>query len=446
MVGIENRLGRNADLMTQAERMMPGACLGLFHLPLDRSMVLASGSGAYLWDVEGNEYIDYVLGSGPLILGHAHPAVVEAVQQQAAKGSTFYGLNEPIIELSRTIIDAVPCGEAIKYVSTGTEGTFHALRMARAFTGKPRVLKFEGGYHGAHDYSLAGLMPAGQNGRQSLSAESGGIPDAVAETVLLAPFNDAEATQRLIAEHANDLAAVIVEPLQRGIPPAPGFLQAIRDATRDLGVILIYDEVVTGFRLAYGGAQDYYGVAPDLAVYGKAIGGGYPIAAVCGRHDLLALTDPTQRESSSYSFVGGTLSGNPVSAVAGLATLEQLRQPGVHERLFAIGNRLRQGIETLGRDLGVPVQAPGEGPVFQVFFSEQPIHTFPDSRAADPALAWQFGLELLQRGLFHTPGAKFYVSTAHGEQELARTLEAVEGALRAVKGQEGRASATNAIR
>jgi len=437
MVGTQHLLGRNADLTSQAERMMPGACLGLFQLPLEQSLVMSEGHGAYLRDIEGNEYIDYVLGSGPLILGHTHPTVVEAVQRQAAKGSTFYTLTEPIIELSRTIIDAVPCGEAIKYVSTGTEATFHAIRVARAFTGKPRVLKFEGGYHGAHDYSLSGVMADGQNGQTRVKADSGGIPAPVTETVLLAPFNDGEATQRIIAEHANELAAVIVEPLQRGIPPAPGFLQAVRDATRDLGILLIYDEVVTGFRLAYGGAQEYYGVAPDLAAYGKAIGGGYPVAAVCGRYDLLALTDPANRASPNYSFVGGTLSGNPISAVAGLATLAELRQPGLYERLFATGNRLRQGIEALGRDLGIGVQAPGEGPVFQVFFREQPIRSLQDSSAADPALAWQFGLELLNRGIFHTPGAKFYVSTAHGEPEVARTLEAVEAALRTVKEQRG---------
>ena len=429
---IERRVGRNAELVGQVEEIMPGACLGLFQLPLDRTIVMAEGRGAYLWDVDGNEYIDYVLGSGPLLLGHAHPRVVAAVQEQAAKGSTFYTLNEPIIELSRQIVEAVPCGEAIKYVSTGTEATFHALRLARAFTGKATVLKFEGGYHGAHDYAMVGTIGAADQ-QGWWQPDSAGIPGAVAETVLVTPFNDAEAARAMIARHADELAAVIVEPLQRGIAPAPGFLQALREATREQGVLLIFDEVVTGFRLAYGGAQEYYGVEPDLATYGKAIGGGYPLAAVCGRRDLLALTDPGRRGSGSYAYLGGTLSGNPVAAAAGLATLEELRQSGVYERLFATGMSLRQGIERLGRDLGLPVQAIGEGPVFQIFFSEREIRTHQDSRQADAALAWAFGLELLQRGLFHTPGAKFYVSTAHGKPEIARTLEAVEGALRAVR-------------
>ena len=432
MSAVQGRMRRNAELVGRVEEIMPGACLGLFQLPLDRTIVMAEGRGAYLWDVDGNAYIDYVLGSGPLLLGHAHPRVVAAVQEQAARGSTFYTLNEPIIELSRQIVDAVPCGEAIKYVSTGTEATFHALRLARAFTGKASVLKFEGGYHGAHDYAMVGTIGAADH-QGWWQPDSAGIPGAVAETVLVTPFNDAAAARRMIARHADELAAVIVEPLQRGIAPAPGFLQALREATLEQGVLLIFDEVVTGFRLAYGGAQEYYGVEPDLATYGKAIGGGYPLAAVCGRRDLLALTDPGQRGSGSYAYLGGTLSGNPVAAAAGLATLEELRQPGVYERLFATGMSLRQGIERLGRDLGLPVQAIGEGPVFQVFFREREILTHQDSRQADAALAWAFGLELLQRGLFHTPGAKFYVSTAHGEPEIARTLEAVEGALRTVR-------------
>ena len=433
MSAIARRMSRNADLVARVERIMPGACLGLFQLPLDQTIVIAEGRGPYIWDVEGNQYIDYVLGSGPLLLGHAHPRVVAAVQEQVAKGSTYYTLNEPIIELSQQIVDAVPCAEAIKYTSTGTEATFHALRLARAATGKARVLKFEGGYHGAHDYAMVGTIGGAADDKGWWQPDSAGIPGPVAETVLVTPFNDAEAARQMIAQHAAELAAVIVEPLQRGIAPVPGFLQAVREATREHGVLLVFDEVVTGFRLAYGGAQEFYGVEPDLATYGKAIGGGYPLAAVVGRYDLLALTDPSLRSSGSYAYLGGTLSGNPIAAVAGLATLEELRQPGVYERLFATGTALRQGIEQLGRDLGLPVQAIGEGPVFQVFFLDREIRNHQDSRAADAALAWEFGLELLRRGLFHTPGAKFYVSTAHGEPEIARTLEAVEAALRAVR-------------
>ncbi len=428
MAAVDVRRGRNAELFARAERVLPGATFGTFQLPREQAMVVARGSGPRIWDVDGNEYIDYVLGSGPLILGHAHPAVVEAVKQQIEKGSTFYGLNEPAIELAETIVDAVPCGEAVKFVSTGTEATFHALRMARAFTGRPNVLKFSGGFHGVHDYALMTASPEGRR-----VPESGGIPEPVQETVFVAPFNDADAAVRMIEANAATLAAVILEPLQRVIRPAPGFLQAIRDATQRHGVVLVYDEVVTGFRLAYGGAQEYYGVVPDLATYGKAISGGYPLAAVCGRHEIVSVTDPSRRGTGAHSAIGGTLSGNPVAAVAGLATLRELKRPGTHERIFATGRRLMDGMTELGRQAGLPVQVVGEPPVFQVFFTEHPIRSHEDTAHADTRLGWVFGTELVKRGLFHTPGFKFYVSAVHGEREIADTLEAVEGALRAVK-------------
>ncbi len=424
---------RTVGLVERAARVLPGVSLGGFQLPKERTMVIDRGQGPRLWDADGNEYIDYVLGSGPMLLGHAHPAVVEAVQRQAAKGSTFYTLNEPIIALAEAIVDAVPCAEAIKFVSTGTEATFHALRLARAFTGKQNILKFEGGYHGVHDYALVSSFGMDTTGERRIVVDSAGIPTAAAGTVIVAPYNDPDTVRDIIAAHAESLAAVIMEPMQRAITPEPGFLQAVRDATREHGVLLIFDEVVTGFRLAYGGAQEYYGVVPDLASYAKAIGGGYPLAAVCGRRDIMELTDPQGRPRGSYSVLGGTLSGNPVAAAAGLATLEQLRAPGLYERLFATGNRLRAVFKQLADDLGVPMQIPGEGPVFQVFFTDRPIRNHQDTLMADAPLAQRFGLELIARGLFHTPGAKFYVSTAHGEREIAETLEAFEGALRAIR-------------
>jgi len=412
--------------------VLPGASLGSFQLPPDQSIVIAEGRGPRLWDVDGNEYIDYVLGSGPMLLGHAHPAVVEAVQRQGAKGSTFYCLNEPVIALSEAIVDAVPCAEAIKYVSTGTEATFHALRLARAATGKQHILKFEGGFHGVHDYALVSAFGMDQTGERRRVVDSDGIPQATSATVHVAPYNDPETVREIIAAHAETLAAVIVEPMQRAITPVPGFLEAVREATREYGVLLIFDEVVTGFRLAYGGAQEYFGVVPDLATYAKAIGGGYPLAAVVGRRDLIGLTDPQQRGKGPYAVLGGTLSGNPVASAAGLATLGELKKPGVHERLFATGNRLREGIVALGRDLGIPLQVPGVGPVFQVFFTGHDIRRHEDTLNADSTLAYRFAMELLQRGIFHAPNTKFYLSTTHTDAEIDQTLVAIEEALRAI--------------
>ena len=423
---------RTADLVERAARVLPGASLGAFQLPQERAIVIAEGRGARLWDVDGNEYIDYVLGSGPLLLGHAHPAVVAAVQRQAARGSTFYTLNEPVIQLAEEIVAAVPCAEGIKFVSTGTEATFHALRLARAHTGKEQILKFEGGFHGVHDYALVSAYGMDATGERRPVLDSAGIPAAAAGTVHLAPFNDAATVRDVIAAHAETLAAVIVEPMQRAIPPVPGFLEAVRAATEEYGVLLIFDEVVTGFRLAYGGAQERYGVVPDLATYAKAIGGGYPLAAVVGRREIMERTDPRQRARGGYAVLGGTLSGNPVAAAAGLATLAQLRAPGIYARLFAAGDRLRQGIERLGREMGIPLHAPGAGPLFQVFFTDRPIRTHADTLAADTDRAVRFGMECLARGLFHTPGGKFYISAAHCEAECERTLEVFAEALRAV--------------
>lgn len=430
MCAVQTR-DRTADLVRRAGKVLPGASLGSFQLPPDQSIVIAEGRGPRLWDVDGNEYIDYVLGSGPMLLGHAHPAVVEAVQRQVAKGSTFYCLNEPVIALSEAIVDAVPCAEAIKYVSTGTEATFHALRLARAYTGKQHILKFEGGFHGVHDYALVSAFAMDQTGERRRVVDSDGIPQATSSTVHVAPYNDPETVREVIAAHAETLAAVIIEPMQRAITPVPGFLEAVREATREFGVLLIFDEVVTGFRLAYGGAQEYFGVVPDLATYAKAIGGGYPLAAVAGRRDLIGLTDPQQRGKGPYAVLGGTLSGNPVASTAGLATLAELKKPGVHERLFATGNRLREGIVALGRDLGIPLQVPGVGPVFQVFFTAHAIRRHEDTLGADSALAYRFAMELLQRGIFHAPNTKFYLSTAHTDAEIDQTLVAIEEALRA---------------
>jgi glutamate-1-semialdehyde 2,1-aminomutase len=254
------------------------------------------------------------------------------------------------------------------------------------------------------------------------------------QTVLVAPFNDLETSGRIIAEHADELAAVIVEPLQRSIVPKPGFLQGIRQITRDHGIPLVLDEVVTGFRLAPGGAQEYYEVACDLASYGKAVSGGYPLAAVAGRAEIMALCDPRRAGEPDYVQISGTLSGNPVAATAGLATLDVLMQPGTHDRLRAIGNRLRDGLVEVGRRVGLPLQAPGEASVFQPIISE---HEATDARSLakqDARATYAFGVELIREGILTNPGNKMYVSTAHDEGDVDRTLEAAERALRRVKG------------
>jgi glutamate-1-semialdehyde 2,1-aminomutase len=419
-------------LLEDAERYMPGGALGAFRLPDDVQVVIREGRGSRVWDVDGREYVDYILGSGPMLAGHAHPAVVEAINQQAVRGSQFYVLTEPAIRLAEVVCQAAPCAEQVRFVGSGSEATGYALRLARAFTGRDKILKFEGGYHGVGDYALYSTSAHGEPAYPRGHAESAGIPSVLDDQVLIAPFNDLETTGRVIAEHAGELAAAIVEPVQRCIAPAPGFLQGLRDLTREHRVLLVLDEVVTGFRLAWGGAQEYYGVQCDMAAYGKAISGGLSLAAIAGRRDVLALCDPRTAKSPNHVVISGTLSGNPLSAAAGLATLAELERPGVYERLHAVGNRLRQGLEEVGRRVGLPLRAPGEGPVFQPLISEHPVTDARSLGLLDAKATQRFGVELVRGGIMTNPGGKMYLSIAHDEADVDRTLAAAERALRTV--------------
>ena len=264
--------------------------------------------------------------------------------------------------------------------------------------------------------------------------DSSGIPRAASRTVLVCPFNDPEAAGRIVADHADELAAVIVEPLQRAIRPEPGFLGRLREVTRDRGVLLVFDEIVTGFRLAWGGAQERYGVVPDLAVYGKTISGGYPLAAVCGREEVMALADPRRKAESDYVFASGTMNGNPVGCAAGLATLDELEKEGVYPRLYEVSERLRQGLEEAGARLGLPFQVIGDGPVLQPVFTGAPVRNHADGLQADADAARRFGVEMIRRGVLVTPGGKLYLSLAHTDEDIDRTLQAAEDSLQAVKG------------
>lgn len=419
------------DLLRKAERHMPGACLGMISLPPDLRMVMVRGQGSRIVDAAGKEYLDYMLGSGPLLLGHCHPQVVEAVQRQVAAGSTFFALNEPAIELAEKIIQAVPCGKAIRYQTTGSEATFAALRLARAATGRHWILKFEGGWHGGHDVGQLSGAPQAPPPFPEAEPDCDGIPPGACRDVLVAPFNDLSMTTAIIEEHRQELAAVIVEPLQRALKPQPGFLQGLRAVTQKHGIVLIFDEIVTGFRLAWGGAQERYGVVPDLACYGKVIGGGYPVAAVVGRRELLRLADPAQKGKGKYCFLSGTLTANPVACAAGLATLSVLQQLGTYDRLHALGQRLAAGLRRAGRDVNVPLQVLGDGPVLQVYFTDrEPLLNHRDLLGADRKKAVQFAYELIRRGVYCTPGGKLYLSLRHSDEDIDRTLDIAVEALK----------------
>jgi glutamate-1-semialdehyde 2,1-aminomutase len=320
----------------------------------------------------------------------------------------------------------------VRFVTTGSEANHYAVRIARAFTGRDKVLKFEGGWHGGNDVGQMSAAPAQPGGYPTPQPDSDGIPERVTADYLVAPFNDIETASALIERHRSDLAAVIVEPLQRMIKPRPGFLEGLREMTRRYGAMLIFDEIVTGFRLAWGGAQERYGVTPDLAAFGKTISGGTPLAAICGRREIMEVANPRRKGKGPYTFVSGTFNGNPVGAAAGLATLAELQKPGVYDRLCEIGDRFKREVEEIGRRRGLPVRVEGDGPVRQVMFTEREVLSWKDVVAADSKRAQRLGYELLRRGIFVTPGGKTYLSAVHTDEDLTQTFEAYEEAFKVV--------------
>ena len=419
-------------LVARARRVFGGGTLHSWAIPDEATVVIDHGQGAHVWDADGREYVDCHLGSGPLLLGHAHTGVTAAVQAQVARGVTYHFFNPEIIAFAERVVGAVPCAEAVRFFSTGAEATFYALRLARATTGRPLVLKFEGALHGGHDYAAQSTSPARPSPLPRGIPDSDGIPTAASESVRVATFNDLDSVRAVIAQEGSDLAAIIVEPMQRALVPEPGFLAGLKDLAQQCGAILIFDEIVTGFRLAWGGAQERYGVLPDLCTLGKAFAGGFPVSAIAGRRDLFEVARPERRGKGSFAWLSGTFNGNPVGAAAGLACLEALSQPGVYSRLQALGDRLRTEIPRQGRAAGLEVQAIGDGPVLQVFFGSGPLRNHRDVMATDQHKRKQYGVELVKRGVLINPGEKFYLSLAHTDADIDRVLEASEGALRAI--------------
>jgi glutamate-1-semialdehyde 2,1-aminomutase len=421
-------LSRNEQelaLVALARRVLPGGSFG----NLSSDIVVAEGRAGRVWDVSGNEYVDFLLGSGPMFIGHAHPDVVAAVQAQIPRGVTFFANSEPGIRLAAAIVDAVPCADKVRFTSTGTEADVYAMRVARAFRGRDKVLKFEGGFHGMSEYSLQSLSPKRPGNFPQATADSPGIPRSVSGDMLIAPFNNADLACSLIREHREELAAVIVEPFQRLLKPKPGFLQALRSVTEECGIPLIFDEIVTGFRFAYGGAQEYYGVIPDICTLGKIVAGGFPLAAVCGRADIMRHFDRGEVGDNVLPQIG-TLSGNPVASAAGLATLEVLRAQGTYDRVFATGALLMEALTVMIRERGLPAQVIGEPVLFDIIFAEGGIIDYRSGLRQDADALRRFNLALRHEGVLKGD-TKFYVSTAHDETDVRHTLDAFEVALNA---------------
>jgi len=415
---------RSRELFQKALSLMPGGVNSparAFRAVGGAPVLIASGKGSSIADVDGRNYIDYVLSWGPLILGHCHPEVVEALARAIETGTSFGACTPAEIELAERVRDAYPSIERVRLVNSGTEATFSALRVARAATARDKILKFEGCYHGHGD---SFLVKAGSGVATLGLPDSPGVPRALAELTLTLPFNDPAALDEAFRIHCNQLAAVIIEPVVGNsgcIPPQAGFLEKLRKLTAEQGTVLILDEVMTGFRVAYGGAQELYKIQPDLTTLGKIIGGGLPVGAYGGKASLMDWVAP-----AGPVYQAGTLSGNPLAVAAGLKTLEILRRPGTYERLEVISKELALGLASAAAKAGVPLTVNRVGSMSTCFFTREPVTDYASAKKSDTGKFALFFRSLLERGVYFPPSQfeAAFVSTAHSEADVTLTLEA----------------------
>jgi glutamate-1-semialdehyde 2,1-aminomutase len=421
---------RSAALMARARELFPGGVnspVRAFRGVGGEPIVAERGEGARIWDADGKEYIDFVLSWGPLVLGHASPIVLEALERAMASGTSFGMPTELEVQLGELIRARMPHVEMMRFVSSGTEATMSAVRLARAFTGRDAILKFEGCYHGHAD---SFLVRAGSGVATLGLPDSPGVPPALASLTLTAPFNDLEAATDLVRECKRGVAAIIVEPIVGNsgfIPPAAGFLEGLRALADRTSALLIFDEVMTGFRIAPGGARERFGVTADLTTLGKVIGGGLPVALYGGRRDVMERIAP-----SGPVYQAGTLSGNPLAMAAGLATLSTLT-PALHSRIEKRTGTLVEGLRRIGADLGVPLTAEYAGSMWGFFFSAKPVRNFSDAKSSDVDLFRRFFHAALERGVYLAPSPfeACFMSAAHGDHDVAEALEKMRNALEA---------------
>ena len=416
-----------ADWIARANTVLPAGGFGNF----DPGIIIARGQGSRVWDEDGKEYVDFLIGSGPMLLGHGHPEVMDAVLEQLPKGMTFFANNARGIELAEEITRAVPCAEQVRFVSSGGEADMYAIRLARAFMGRDKIIKCEGGYHGMSAEAQMSLAPAKQVNFPQAVPDSAGIPQSVAEDMLIAPFNDIDYMRSLLDEYESEVAAILVEPLQRIVPPQPGYLAALRAECTKRGILLIFDEIVTGFRLAYGGAQELYGVVPDIATLGKIIGGGFPLAAIVATADIMAHFDKSKVGADGWLMQLGTLSGNPVAAVAGLKTMEILARDGAYDTLRSTGKRLQAMQSTALERAGIAHRVVGDPTLFDLIFTDREVRNYRDTQAGDADRNARYNTVLRANGIFKSPG-KLYPSLAITQDDLDLTENAIEQAVTAI--------------
>ncbi|MEX0682085.1 MAG: glutamate-1-semialdehyde 2,1-aminomutase [Dehalococcoidia bacterium] len=421
---------RSRGLFERAQQLMPGGVsspVRAFRAVGGEPVVIAYGQGQYIFDVDGNRYIDYVGAYGPLILGHAPPNVADVIAAAAHRGTAYGATSELEIELARVIIGAVPSMEMLRFVNSGTEATMSALRVARAFTGRDAIVKFEGGYHGHAD----GLLVRAGSGATTLSLpDSSGVPDSYAAETLLAPYNDLEAVRALFAAEGDRIAAVIVEPIAANmgvVPPLPGFLEGLREITTEHGALFVFDEVITGFRLHYGSAGALLGVTPDLTCLGKIIGGGLPVAAYGGRRDLMEMVAPL-----GPVYQAGTLSGNPLAMAAGIVTLEALRSEVFYQRLEIASVYLEDGLRRAAEAAEVPVRLNRVGSIMTMFFANEDVNDYATALGSDRERYAAYFRGMLSRGVFLAPSQfeAMFLSAAHTDDDVVATGEAAQAALR----------------
>jgi len=425
----ERAYSRSAAAFARATQVIPGGVnspVRAFRAVGGDPLFVARGQGSKIYDIDGNAYIDYMLSWGPLIAGHAHPQVVEAIGRQAALGTSFGAPTEIETELAELVLSLYPSLDMVRMVNSGTEATMSALRLARGFTGRSRIVKFAGCYHG-HPDSL--LIRAGSGVATFSMPDSPGVPSQVAELTLTAHYNDLDSVQAVFRTYGDDIAAVIVEPVAGNmgmVLPQAGFLEGLRAITQEHGALLILDEVMTGFRVSLGGAQGHYGIVPDLTTLGKVIGGGLPVGAYGGRRDIMERIAPI-----GPVYQAGTLSGNPLAMAAGLATIRLLQQPGVYERFAHLTTTLTQGFRAAADSVGIPVQTAVAGAMMGMFFAKSPVTNYETAKLADTQLYARYFHAMLQQGVYLAPSQleAGFVSLAHSDDDVERTLAAMRPAL-----------------
>ncbi len=384
-------------------------------------LFISGGKGSSIVDADGNQYIDYVCSWGPLILGHAFPEVVRAIQEQASKGTSFGAPTALEKHMAQLIVDAVPSIEMVRMVNSGTEATMSAIRLARAYTKRNKIVKFEGSYHGHSD---AFLIKAGSAALTLGVPSSPGVPSSIADMTITANYNDIEQVQKIFSEHGKDIAAVIIEPIAGNmgvIPPLPGFLKQLEDLTDQYQSLLIFDEVITGFRVAYGGAQELYGINPDLTCLGKIIGGGMPVGAYGGKREIMEQMAPV-----GPVFQAGTLSGNPIAMIAGITTLEALKAPGIYNNLDSLAAKLEKGLKEQANEAGIKICINREGSMMCPFFTSGQVRDFSSATTSSTDQYNLFFWEMLKQGIYFPPSQfeTFFISLAHTEKDIEQTLKA----------------------